>query len=415
MTKDEAHKAAVRAGVAETGESYAEAARRLVNPVSAHAVLDIASLMFGIPPDVLRPVLARIREASEYSLLATDDRDRLKVYLDLKDCVALAKARLGRPQYLQDELAYQALQTATASGQVIVPLSATTYQELSRITSLRQRTDLTNVIAEISGFVTITGRSVAMKHQVLTALTVRFGGPEPAPVRPLGIGIQFATGDQRRLVLRGRDDGPPNVPGALVREIEDSSRALLEYMMARGPEPGDLPQLRAYGYRPEAVEQVEEDRLRREKQLAAMLRDSTTSRDRLGDLVHARYLFWELRDQLRAGLDQCGIDIDDFFANGKGWLRAFLDDIPSAAITMTLTEKGFRNADKAWKGNDLRDADAMSAAIPYCDVVLTDKYAAAQLARSPAVTRLGTLVLARLRDLNERLPALIASRQSGAQ
>lgn len=91
---------------------------------------------------------------------------------------------------------------------------------------------------------------------------------------------------------------------------------------------------------------------------------------------------------------------------GKEWLTAFLDDIPAAAITMTLTEKGFRNADKTWKGNDLRDADAMSAAIPYCDVVLTDKYAAAQLARSPAVTRLGTLVLPRLRDLNERLPDL---------
>ena len=68
---------------------------------------------------------------------------------------------------------------------------------------------------------------------------------------------------------------------------------------------------------------------------------------------------------------------------------------------MTLTEKTFRNVDKAWKGNDLRDADAMSAAIPYCDVVLTDKHVAAQLARSPAVTRLGTLVLPRLRDLSE--------------
>ena len=176
-----------------------------------------------------------------------------------------------------------------------------------------------------------------------------------------------------------------------MREIETGGRALLEYMMARGPEPGDLPALRAYGYRSEAVVQVEQDRLRREEQLAAMLRDGTASRDRLGDLVHARYLFWELDSHLRVGLEQYGIDGDDFFAHGKEWLSAFLDDIPGAAITMTLTEKGFRNADKAWKGNDLRDADAMSATIPYCDVVLTDKYAAAQLARSPAVTRLGTL------------------------
>lgn len=128
-----------------------------------------------------------------------------------------------------------------------------------------------------------------------------------------------------------------------------------------------------------------------------------------GDVVHARYLFWELRYDLRDGLERYGIAIDEFFANSKDWLISFLDHIPSAAITITLTEKNFRNQDKAWTGNDLRDADAMSAAIPYCDVVLTDKHVAAQLARSPAVTRQGALVLPRLRDLARQLPDLIAA------
>ena len=227
---------------------------------------------------------------------------------------------------------------------------------------------------------------------MLTALAARYSEPTPAPIRPLGIGIQFAIGDERCLVLSGRDGRPPDLPPAVLREIETDARALQEYMMARGPEPGDLPALRAYAYRPEAVVQVEQDRLQREERLAAMLADSTASRGRLGDLVHARYLFWELDSHLRAGLEQYGIDGIDFFARGEEWLSAFLDDIPSAAIAMTLTEKGFRNADKAWKGNDLRDADAMSAAIPYCDVVPTDKYVAAQLARSPAVTRGARLI-----------------------
>ena len=328
--------------------------------------------------------------------------------------MALAKARLGRPEFPHDRAAYEALRTAVNSGQVTVLLSATTYAEVDRISSVRQRTDLANVMAEISGFVTITGRSIATKHQVLTALAARFGGPEPAPISPLGIGIAFAVGDQRRLVLRGRDGAPPGLPAAQIREIENAGRAITEYMAVRGPEPEDVADLRAYGYRPEAVAQIEEDRLKREKQLAEMLRDGTTDRQRLGDIVYARYLFWELRDQLRSGLAQYGIGLVDFFANGKEWLTAFLDDIPGAAITITLAEKGFRNSDKAWKGNDLRDADAMSAAIPYCDVVLTDKYVAAQLAKSPAVRTQGTLILARLRDLNERLPGLIAYQKPGA-
>ena len=171
MTQDP--KTAVRVRVAETGESYTEAARQLANPVSAQAVLEATAREFGIPDGALSLVMRHIRETSEYPLLAAGTEDRLKVYLDLKDWVALAKTRLGRPEFPHDGAAYEALRTATASGQVIVPLSATTYQELSRIVSLRQRTDLANVIAEISGFVTITGRSAAMRHQVLAALAAR--------------------------------------------------------------------------------------------------------------------------------------------------------------------------------------------------------------------------------------------------
>ena len=72
--------------------------------------------------------------------------------------MALAKARLGRPEFPHDRAAYEALRAAVASSQVIVLLSGITYQELSRIGSVRQRTDLADVIAEISGFATITGR-----------------------------------------------------------------------------------------------------------------------------------------------------------------------------------------------------------------------------------------------------------------
>ena len=59
--------------------------------------------------------------------------------------------------------------------------------------------------------------------------------------------------------------------------------------------------------------------------------------------------------------------------------------------------------------NDMRFADAMSAAIPYCDVVMTDDYVATQLAKSRAIARHRTLVLSRLSDINDALPNLIAS------
>ena len=413
MTQSKARKSAVRARMAETGEPYSQAARRLhtcVPLADSAAVLDAATQRFGIPHGVLSLAVAHSRETGEYPLLSTAAEDQLTIYLDLKDWVSLAKARLGRPEFPHDQAVYEALCAAARSGQVIVPLSTATYMEIERISSLRQRTDLANVIAEISGFVTITGRSIAVGHQMRTALAARFGGQEPPPIRPFGLGVTFASGGQGRFVLRGRDGSPPDLPSPQVREIQTIGRVIGEYMMLRGPEPKDLPRLRELGYRPEAVAEVEEARVKRERELAALLKDGATDRARLGDIVHARYLYWELRDHLLPSLTPYGISVDDFFANGKEWLTAFLDDIPSAAINITLSEKGFRNSYKTWTGNDMRDADAMSAAIPYCDVVLADKYVAAQLKKTPAVAKLGTLVLARLRDLAEILPGLISAR-----
>ena len=119
----------------------------------------------------------------------------------MKDWVALAKARLGRPEYPHDQVAYDMLRDATGRGDVIVPLTSTTFWEIDRTSSLRQRTDLADVIAEISGFVTITGRSVLVGHQVRTALADRFSAPAPAPVDVFGLGQRstpFRCGRARR-------------------------------------------------------------------------------------------------------------------------------------------------------------------------------------------------------------------------
>lgn len=414
MTENKARKAAIRARMAETGEPYTEVARRLDDQTATTdttaSPFDTALQQFGIPPDVLTLALRHCAETDRYPLLGASTADRLKVSLDLKDWVSLAKARLGRPQFPQDTLAYEALRSATAAGEVIVPLTAATYMEVARISSLRQRTDLANVITEISGFVAIASRSVVVEHQLLAALAARFDGPPPAPIPVFGLGNPFAVGEQKAFMLRKKDGGAPDLPAALVREIETASRVMGEYMMLRGPAPEDLPALRALGYRPEEVAKVEEARVNREKELAAMLKDGTADRGRLGDIVAARYLYWELGDRLPSMLQPYGLEIGAFFAKGKEWLTTLLDDIPSAAINITLADKGFRNSYKKWTGNDIRDADAMSAAIPYCDVVMTDNYVAAQLAKSPAVARHGTLVLSRLSDLNDALPNLIASR-----
>lgn len=116
MTQDKARKAAARARMAHTGGSYTEAARQLAGPVSPQDVLNAASREFDIPDGALSLVLRHLRETSGYPLLGAGAQDQLKIYLDLKDWVALAKARLRRPEVPHDQAAYDALRAAVASG-----------------------------------------------------------------------------------------------------------------------------------------------------------------------------------------------------------------------------------------------------------------------------------------------------------
>lgn len=412
MTQNKNIKTAIRARMAATGEPYTEAARHVADPFLTidRSGFDGALQHLGIPKDVLALALRYCAETKQYPALGAAATNRLTIFLDMKHWVALAKARLGRPEFDYDQRAYELLRAATAAGEVMVPICATTYMEMSR--DHRQSTDVANVIAEIGGFVTIGGRRAAVEHQLRTALAARFDGPLPAPLRPFGLGEPFAFGNQRRLVLKRSDGAALDMPAAKVRDLETAGRVISEYMMLRSPKPEEIPQLRKLGYRPEAVAEVEAQRLKREQELAAMLKDGTTDRKKLADIVNARYLYWELSDHLRTSLEPYGIDIEAFFDHGKDWLTALLNDIPHAAVTITLSEKGFRDSYKKWTGNDLRDGDAMATAIPYCDVVTADNYVAAQLAKSPAVTRLGTLVFSRLSDLNDALPGLIADRRA---
>jgi hypothetical protein len=364
----------------------------------------------GFDADLLSLALWHIQEAENFPVIGAAADRRLKIYLDLKDWIALAKARLGRPGSKADQPVYEDLRARAAAGEVLVPLTASTYYEIAKISQLRQRADLTAVIAEISGFVTVTGTSVATSHQIRSALAVRHGRPQPDPLAPFGIGVFFAFGDSRRLTLTSKDGKRPDIPIQLIRELVTTGRAATEFMFLQGPKPEEIEALRAIGYRPEAVLTNHAKRVAHEQELADMVAKDPTMRPRLGDIVYARHIAWELLDYVKKIAPEFGMTPEEFFDHGKDWLTAFIDDVPSAAVTVTLMERNFRNSYKTWTGNDLYDADAMAAAIPYCDVVMADKHVAAQLAKSSAVRCQGTLVLSKLVDLHQRLPALIAAR-----
>jgi hypothetical protein len=216
--------------------------------------------------------------------------------------------------------------------------------------------------------------------------------------------------DTKRLTIRSTDGTPTTIPPQVRQEMETSARALTEYMLLLGPGPDDLDELQRLGHRPDALLDRHERRVAHQQGLVDLLAKNPTTRLRLSDIVYARHIVWELLDFVKSIAPEFGMTPDEFFAQGKEWMIAFPTTYPAPPSRSRSWSANFRNSYKAMTGNDLYDADAMAAAIPYCDIVVTDKHVAAQLATSPAVTRLGTKVLARLQDLHDLIPALLAAR-----
>ena len=85
----------------------------------------------------------------------------------------------------------------------------------------------------------------------------------------------------------------------------------------------------------------------------------------------------------------------------------FADRIPTLRVAVELKLRRFSNTSKKWGINDLRDIDALSRAVPYCDVVVADKEMAGFATQARIHEDYGTRIISRLSELPAELPSLI--------
>ncbi len=305
------------------------------------------------------------------------------VYLDQNFWIDLSRARLGLPVADEFRVAFQLLAKGVADGRLVVPLSSTHYLELSKVTDVGRRHEVATTMAELSKYRTMADLHSLLRYEFRSALAAHLGYAPPAPLAVFGYGASFAfgqgvgwyrvTGDPETLDRIRKERGQDYVDRL---EVQQNARAQFRFL--RGPSPHDEPALRLYGYRPEAVFAVAEERARREAALAAKLTPHQRSHQ-LPDIVAARELIHEFGDNLTTVLAEYHWTWDDFFERGKEWAHQFLSRVPTAHVWLSLKIANHRNRDKPWVVNDVHDIDGLSRAVPYCDVVAAEKHAYALL------------------------------------
>lgn len=333
------------------------------------------------------------------------------VYLDLNHWIGLAKASIGHRDGGRYAALLQACRDAVEMGTACFPLSGQHYMEMSGIRDPRQREDIARVMVELSGFRVLLCRSIVMRLEIEGILDERIGKrPAPyVPVNLIGTGVGHAFGMNGQLEFRDDAGTPreviradwPDGPEAHDKMLAEA-QYMAEWVMLRGPLDEDVDELVTnYGFDAGTARRGQENRARQEREQADRFNeDPRWRRGRIRDVVGARYLIVEQLDMLTEGLELRGADLDNLFDDGdRDTVRSLVDAMPSGDVHIGLQVAAHRNPQASWTSNDFFDIDALSLAVPYCDIVLTEKRRARDLEWTGCAERLDTLVLTSPNDL----------------
>ncbi|MEU7778892.1 hypothetical protein [Micromonospora parva] len=231
--------------------------------------------------------------------------------------------------------------------------------------------------------------------------------------RLLGRGVNHAfhspTGRMRvvtQVAAEGVEEGPPVAPPANLLDAIEAARALPDdayewWSLAGTPDSLEYPDFEV-----RAEHRLGLERLKRETALAKRLAADSKLRHRLDDYILAEELleahdrinhfgFWHNADTGRL--------IDTWQTKGPEYGRFLLSLMPTRYCIFYMRRAKHRNPQWAWQQHDRTDLAALASAVPYSDVVVTERQWAHVFRSTGLDKRFGTRVLSRLSDLAELL------------
>ena len=347
--------------------------------------------------------------------LRLPERPPKLVYLDLNWWIGLAKCHSGHHQGSRYAEALSACFDAAEAGRAVFPFSELIFMEITNIGQHRQRRNLREVLEAVSGFRVVTSRTIIMELELDSMLNERLERYDAGfnEVDYLDWGVMRALGK----------DGTPRIVDENGNEVTEGTvdasalgwgtvdyatflahaELMLNRMVLDGPSPGEEAAMANLGWQPRPTRYSVEQNAAFEQELVEMLDVEPYWRtERLRDVVTAREFSVNYNSMLWTQLNARGVALNEAFPTVEVSRESF-GSMPSCDVAITLKTCYHQNPQHRWKRNDLYDIDAMAQAVPYCDVVATDKAACSHINRSGLAERLGTIVIAHV----DELPALL--------
>ncbi|MFB6525199.1 hypothetical protein [Streptomyces sp. NPDC056399] len=336
------------------------------------------------------------------------------VYLDLCHWINLAKAAKGLATGTAYRAALEACRAAVRDQRGLFVLSPELYRELGQVEDPKQRQDVTSVMEELTGYASLPPRSAVLEREIDAALTSLFGpsAAPPAPMSLVEIGFGHALGMPGKLSVRGprsTAELEEQIGAAKFRALMSGLQGEAERRMLAGPDDDEAAKLAAQGHDLKSLEVQQEQRAEFERVLQGWLRENPNRfrrQSELRNVIAGRELIVGFFDLLLAQLIARGL-APDAVDKDIATLNAFVLSMPSMRVTTVLKARMHSNRSKKWLPNDIYDIDAMSLAVPYCDIVAPDKEYANALHQAHLSTTMHTTVV---RNLGQLADALVQPR-----
>lgn len=312
------------------------------------------------------------------------------VYLDQNKWIELSATALAKPTFahLVDVLALA--RYGVERQLVSFPLSGFHYIETWGTKPWRQRGPLASIMAELSRFETMPPHRDVLAMELDLALRKRFGRPQNVRSVNLfdhGVGHAFGVPDLQ-LRLSAAVEAVVEQHPRLGRSLEE----MWQFAALAGP-PQDLP----VPWLDSTSHMVYEDRYAEgEHRRSALFQKEGFGKGRLPRGLLAGEVV-DIIDPLNEAFRRAGVSADAL--PDAEAITDFLMALPSRWTTYQMRLARHRNPQQPWKPNDLNDIGALSLAVPYCDVVVTERHWRGVLRAAHLDDAFGTVILDDLREL----------------
>lgn len=311
------------------------------------------------------------------------------IYLDQNQWIFLGRAYHNRSGGEKYSAIFEKIQLASRAQSSLFPLSSAHFIETGKRRDPNSRQRLAQVMAEISQGWTLAPPDYLVPSQLRVVIADVFNERKLSWPLALGRGVAFAFGEHETMHVKL---GVPSNEASRLQEISATPEGLIRSLVG-SDESRRSKATASFNQRADKyAKNVEHMRI-----VGKPFSKAQRKRAYVADLTIS------LQKELTTQLVLEKQNFENFLALGTDGLLDFFSRVPCLDVEIELATERDENLSKAISPHDLVDVPFLNVAIPFCDVVVADKYWVDVAKRKKLDKKYNTVLLDDLSKLDQYL------------